>query len=219
MEIILISVIFIIIKGGALMKKVEQNKKQKQERILKAAEEIFQSNGFIGTSMDNIAEKACVTKQTIYRYFDTKEALFLAALEAQRLRSNNDFLDALDRQEGEKALQTFAVGFIKRHLSREHLATVRLLVSEGSAVPEITRAFYAMGSGKVRMHLARFLKEQFEANDAEYEIDVFLNELLSMRMPVLTGLHALPSQATIRRHAEKTVALLMTLLESRGQAS
>ena len=47
------------------MKKIEQNKKQKRERILKAAQEIFQSSGSICASMDKVAEKACVTKHVI----------------------------------------------------------------------------------------------------------------------------------------------------------
>jgi len=195
------------------MKKIEQNKKQKRERILKAAQEIFQSNGFIGASMDKVAEKACVTKQTVYRYFSTKEVLFQAALEVQRLQAKNDFLDALNLEDADKALKAFATGFIRRHLSKEHLANIRLLVSEGPTVPEITRAFYAMGPKKTQACISQFLKKRFEIDDAEYEISVFLNTLLSMRMPVLTGLHALPSQAEIRRHSEKTVELFLKLLD------
>ena len=36
--------------------------------------------------MDSIARGAGVTKQTVYRYFSTKEELFQEALEAQRKR-------------------------------------------------------------------------------------------------------------------------------------
>lgn len=195
------------------MKKIELNKQQKRDGILKAAQKIFQSDGFIGANMDKIAEKAGVTKQTVYRYFNTKEALFLATLETQRLHAKNDFLDALNLEDAEKALKAFATGFIRRHLSKEHLANIRLLVSEGPTVPEMTRAFYAVGPGRTQTCISRFLKERFDIDDAEYEISVFLNTLLSMRMPVLTGLHAPPSQAEISRHAEKTVELFMKLLD------
>nr|WP_319392371.1 TetR/AcrR family transcriptional regulator [uncultured Desulfobacter sp.] len=65
------------IGGEPFMKKIEQNKKKKRERILKAAQEIFQSNGFISTRMDKMAEQSGVTKQTVYhRYFESKEVLF-----------------------------------------------------------------------------------------------------------------------------------------------
>jgi AcrR family transcriptional regulator len=111
--------------------------------------------------MDKIAEEAHVTKQTVYRYFESKESLFRAALEAQRLEGSNDFLKALAIEDPTQALETFAVGFIERHLSEEHLANIRLLVSEGPKVPEITRAFYAMGPRRTKIHLARFFKDRF----------------------------------------------------------
>nr|WP_319493109.1 TetR/AcrR family transcriptional regulator [uncultured Desulfobacter sp.] len=195
------------------MKKIEQNKQLKIQRILNAAQELFQSNGFIGTSMDKIAEQANVTKQTVYRYFESKEALFKSALEAQRMAATNDFLDALDLEDTTKALNAFAIGFIERHLSKAHLANIRLLVSEGPMVPEITRAFYAVGPTRTKTGLARFFKERFDIEDAQYEIDVFLSILLSMRMTVLTGLVAPPSSAKIRQHAAKAVETLLKLMD------
>lgn len=195
------------------MKKMEQKKKQKLEGILKAAQELFHSNGFIGTSMDKVAEKAGVTKQTVYRYVESKEALFKASLEAQRLQASNDFLEALNMENATEALTAFAMGFIQRHLSKAHLATIRLLVSEGPMVPEITRAFYAMGPKRTKTRLACFFKDRFKIDNAEYEIDVFLGILLSMRMPVLTGLNAPPSPTKIREHAVKAVKAVFKIMD------
>jgi TetR/AcrR family transcriptional regulator, mexJK operon transcriptional repressor len=202
-----------ILKTELLMKKLAQNKKQKLERILKAALELFQSNGFINTSMDKIAEEAHVTKQTVYRYFESKESLFRAALEAQRLEGNSNFLKALTLEDPTQALETFAVGFIEKHLSEEHLANIRLLVSEGPKVPEITRTFYAMGPKRTKTCLARFFKDRFNIDNAEDEINIFLAILLSMRMPVLIGLHASPPREKIRRHATKAVKILMKMFD------
>jgi AcrR family transcriptional regulator len=195
------------------MKKIEQNKKQKIDNIQKAAQKLFQSNGFIGTSMDKIADQAGVTKQTVYRYFESKEELFKSTLEAQRRRASNDFLKALDLEDTTNALETFAIGFIERHLSKAHLANIRLLVSEGPMVPEITRAFYAVGPERTKARLARFFKNRFNIDDAQYEIKVFLGILLSMRMTVLIGLDAPPSQEKIRQHAKKTVKSVLKLLD------
>ena len=195
------------------MKKIEQNKRQKRDRILKAAQAIFQSSGFIGSNMDKIAEQAGVTKQTVYRYFDTKEALFQAVLEAQRINASENFLNALQLEDRKEALTIFAIGFLRRHLSKEHLANVRLLVSEGPMVPEITRSFYILGAKKTEENLSQFLKDRFNIDEAKDEINVFLNTLLSMRMPVLTGLHRLPAQEEIERHAEKTVGIFLKLLD------
>ena len=198
---------------GQHMTKIEQKKRQKLERILNAALNLFQTNGFIHTSMDKIAKQANVTKQTVYRYFDSKEALFTAALEAQRLESSNDPLTALDLQDPVLALETFAVGFIRKHLSRKHLANIRLLVSEGPKVPEITRAFYAMGPKRIRARLSLFIEEHFNITGVEDEISFFIAILLSLRMPVLTGLNAPPSQDQIRTHALKAVEVLLKSLD------
>ena len=43
--------------------------------IIACAEEMFIQNGFVGTDMGEIAQKAGVDKRTIYRYFKSKEAL------------------------------------------------------------------------------------------------------------------------------------------------
>lgn len=48
------------------------------ERILAAAEEVFNRYGFEGARMDQIAEKAGVRKANIYYYFPSKEELYRA---------------------------------------------------------------------------------------------------------------------------------------------
>ncbi|KAA6223604.1 TetR/AcrR family transcriptional regulator [Streptomyces albofaciens JCM 4342] len=46
-----------------------------RERILDAAEELFQSEGILRVGVQAIAERAGTTKMAIYRHFDTKDAL------------------------------------------------------------------------------------------------------------------------------------------------
>jgi AcrR family transcriptional regulator len=53
-----------------------------QKDILKAALDEFAAHGLGGARMDRIAERAAVNKRLIYYYFDSKESLFLAVLEA-----------------------------------------------------------------------------------------------------------------------------------------
>ncbi|MBV7408442.1 TetR/AcrR family transcriptional regulator [Maritimibacter sp. DP1N21-5] len=52
-----------------------------QQKILAAAEALFLSQGYVGTSMDAITETAGVSKQTVYAHFANKEALFLAMID------------------------------------------------------------------------------------------------------------------------------------------
>ena len=48
----------------------------KREAILEAATELFLTREYAGTSMENIAVAAAVSKQTVYKHFNDKETLF-----------------------------------------------------------------------------------------------------------------------------------------------
>ena len=50
--------------------------KQKRRTVLQSAEELFLTRGFNGTSMDEVAVHAGVSKQTVYKHFADKERLF-----------------------------------------------------------------------------------------------------------------------------------------------
>lgn len=49
---------------------------RKREAIVQAAIELFQTQGFDGTSMDRVSEVAGVSKRTVYNHFPSKEELF-----------------------------------------------------------------------------------------------------------------------------------------------
>jgi len=58
----------------------------KREAILQAALELFVERGFFGTAVPEIADRAGVGAGTIYRYFDSKEALVNAIYRQEKLR-------------------------------------------------------------------------------------------------------------------------------------
>ncbi len=52
-------------------------------RVIDAALELFAANGVGGTSLQMIADRIGVTKAAVYHQFHTKEAIVLAAAEAE----------------------------------------------------------------------------------------------------------------------------------------
>lgn len=56
-------------------------KARRRDEILAAAAAAFARHGFAGTDVQVIADAVGVGKGTVYRYFPTKEALFLAAVD------------------------------------------------------------------------------------------------------------------------------------------
>lgn len=61
-------------------KKVDKARKKKE--IALAALAVFAEDGFEGSSVSDIADRAGVGKGTVYEYFQSKEELIIAALEA-----------------------------------------------------------------------------------------------------------------------------------------
>jgi AcrR family transcriptional regulator len=65
----------------------------RREAILEAALALFVERGFYGTAVPEIADRAGVGAGTIYRYFDSKEALVNAIYRREKLRFAAEVLD------------------------------------------------------------------------------------------------------------------------------
>ncbi|MBN2026072.1 MAG: TetR/AcrR family transcriptional regulator [Actinobacteria bacterium] len=61
------------------LSKRESNKLQRRAAILSAAQELFSENGFKGTTVQEVSERAGLSKGTVYLYFKSKEELYLSA--------------------------------------------------------------------------------------------------------------------------------------------
>jgi len=55
-----------------------QRRKEKENKIIVAAEKIFDAVGFGNAKMEEIAAEAGITKVTLYSYFQSKENLYMA---------------------------------------------------------------------------------------------------------------------------------------------
>lgn len=53
----------------------EQKKAEVREALVEAADALFVEHGFEGTTVDQIAERAGVSRRTFFRYFSSKEAI------------------------------------------------------------------------------------------------------------------------------------------------
>ena len=65
----------------------------KREAILNAALELFVERGFWGTAVPEIADRAGVGAGTIYRYFESKEALVNAIYRQEKMRFSSAVLE------------------------------------------------------------------------------------------------------------------------------
>ncbi|MFX1283429.1 MAG: TetR/AcrR family transcriptional regulator [Promethearchaeota archaeon] len=61
-------------------RRMERERKQRREDIIKTAEWFFINQGYDQTMVDQIALKSGYSKATIYNYFDSKDDLFIAVV-------------------------------------------------------------------------------------------------------------------------------------------
>lgn len=116
--------------------------------IVEAAMRGFLDDGYAATSLERVAAQAGVSKRTLYARFRDKPALFAAAITTlierwrarypQPVNASPDLAAALT----EAGRQMLEVG-----LSAEGLALFRLLVAEGSRVPNLTGILAKAGAG------------------------------------------------------------------------
>jgi TetR/AcrR family transcriptional repressor of mexJK operon len=126
--------------------------------IRAAATRLFLARGYQGTSMDDVAAAAGVSKQTIYTHFESKEKLFadLVLGNAQRV---DEFVGTL-----EPSLTSGDVAAALRQLARRYLHLVmrpevlqlrRLVLGEAARFPELAQTYYESVPGRVIAELAR----------------------------------------------------------------
>jgi TetR/AcrR family transcriptional repressor of mexJK operon len=122
---------------------------RKRRAILDAARALFLRNGYAGTSMDDVAARAAVSKQTVYKHFVDKERLFTAIITgdiAATEQLTQSLVDALpDTQNLEHDLREFA----RRHIvevMQPHLVRMRrILIGEADRFPDLAAAWYERG--------------------------------------------------------------------------
>lgn len=61
----------------------ERNKLQCRRRILRASRQLFSAKGYEETTMEDVAERADVSKATLYNYFPGKDSLLTGIAEAE----------------------------------------------------------------------------------------------------------------------------------------
>jgi AcrR family transcriptional regulator len=128
--------------------RTETRRRRKAERpqeILEAAFLEFSRNGYAMTTLDQIAERAGVTKDTIYVYFESKEQLFISMVRELMKATLDTVQDMFERHDGSTAdLLRAQFSFIYQHLveDRRRREVVRMLISEASRFPELADRYH-----------------------------------------------------------------------------
>lgn len=122
-----------------------RRKADRPDEIIAAALHEFHDRGFAGASMARIAKGAGVSRATLYLYFENKEALFLAVAEEAMsgfTRAASEKIEIGDHTT-EDTLRALFSQFYRTMMSTKNGALLRILISEGPAMPHLVEAYHS----------------------------------------------------------------------------
>ena len=119
---------------------------RKRQTILSAGRDLFLTNGYQGTSVDQIAASAEVSKQTVYKHFGDKQELLLAIVNNALESTVAPFLERIralaDTADLEADLTALAADYLRAVLQEPVVQLRRLVVGEANRVPELAQLYY-----------------------------------------------------------------------------
>ncbi len=124
---------------------------------------LFLKNGYLGTSMDQIAARAGVSKQTIYTHFADKESLF-RELVAGTAKRAEEFVGAMASSlqvvnDLEKTLRDIAQRYVATVFRTQVLQLRRLVMMEARRFPVLARSYYEQVSARTIAALSSSIED------------------------------------------------------------
>jgi AcrR family transcriptional regulator len=124
--------------------KWNRRKEDRPAEIIDAAMDVFAKQGFANTKLEDVAKRAGVVKGTLYRYFDTKEAVFRAVVQQALAAHLQDIEKAASAFDG--SLAEFVPMLLKRAANRmgdDRLPGIaRMVLTESRAFPDLAAIWH-----------------------------------------------------------------------------
>lgn len=193
---------------------------RKRRAILQAARTVFLRNGYLGTSMDEVAALAEVSKATVYKHFADKQSLFseiiTSTVDEISDPNHEDVLRLRDATDIEPALREFAQRQLERVMQPQILQLRRLVIGEANRFPQLGRLFYERGPGRTIDALASLFESLVQKgvltlHDPALAAAHFNWLIMStpLNHAMLSGEDHIASSTELRRYAHAGVDLFL----------
>jgi len=129
------------------------------QAIVDAASQLFVELGFQATTMDKVAQRAKISKLSIYRHFENKEALFSAAIAAHCHQFAPQAL--IDGVEGSAEDQLITVGsFLLRTLLSPDVRSVEaMIMADKTNQKSLSKLYFEAGAAYVIAEIENLLSQ------------------------------------------------------------
>ncbi|WP_306258263.1 TetR/AcrR family transcriptional regulator [Pararhizobium sp. IMCC21322] len=124
--------------------KPKRRKAARPGEILQAGLEEFAISGLAATRLEDIAQRAGIAKGTIYRYFDSKEDLFMAVVRSRLVLSLDQFEEMVTNYPGptDALLRLVLTGIYRQFVGSDISGVIRILISEGPRFPGLVDLYH-----------------------------------------------------------------------------
>jgi TetR/AcrR family transcriptional regulator, mexJK operon transcriptional repressor len=198
----------------------QQNRIERERRILEAALKVFSETGYSGATMDAVAIEAGLSKPTLYQYFASKEALFSGMMLGERDQMLEFFLHPSGK--GIVAdLHGFAWDYADTVMRPNLLSLARLIIGEVQRFPEIGRAYQESGPDRLLRGIMDYLEGrraagQLAFEDAELAAQDLWGLILSApRTQALYMPDHLPTRAEVARYLNNGLRVFLKAYSTR----
>jgi AcrR family transcriptional regulator len=154
---------------------------QKRQQMLLAASDLFLENGFDRISMDQVAEAAGVSKQTVYSHFGSKEELFTAVIEYKcAIHELTDELFDLNRPVHD-VLKELVVHFSDLLMSDAAICMFKICIADHGQSSQIAELYWKAGPQRLTHRFCQYLEAQIANGKLHIDKPHFAaQQLLSM---------------------------------------
>jgi TetR/AcrR family transcriptional regulator, mexJK operon transcriptional repressor len=136
---------------------------RKRQAILQAARALFLQHGYRGTSMDDIAAAASVSKQTVYQHFGDKRGMFVQILTADMGRADTSFAALAAAVPASRDLpadmRAFARAYLAAIMQPDLIRLRRVVIGEAERFPDLATAWYTDGPAAAYARFAGWFQE------------------------------------------------------------
>ena len=193
---------------------------RKRAAILEAATTVFLRSGYLGSSMDEIALLADVSKQTVYKQFTSKETLFVEIVAGLTHGAGDLVHGVLPEPAPDDDLGAWLEDYAYRQLSivltPRLMQLRRMVIGEANRFPELGKALYESGPARAMAAMAaafRVLGDrgQLKIDDAAAAASDF-NWLVMgapLNQAMLLGDAGIPDTPALRRHAANAARIFL----------
>lgn len=147
--------------------KPRSRSEEKRTRMMDAAADLFTEQGFSNTSMDKVAERAGVSKQTVYSHFGSKEGIFVASIEARCILSSISTEFFQQKVPTAHIMLEFARHFNDLLLNKDAIRMLHLCCTSAESHPEVSELFYTAGPDSFRRLLSDFLAQRAASGELD----------------------------------------------------